>query len=113
QFWNLLYILFELNSSVLPCYIDDIKQNILTMKGTISLMKQYTKQYIAGIWREGTSEHTLTNCNPLTGEVLYSYRAASQQDVDEAYAAAAQAQEVWMSTPPAHKKEMMQKLGQD
>ena len=49
-------------------------------------MKIYDKQYINGQWREGTSEKVMENRNPYTGELIYSYRAASTQDIDDAYA---------------------------
>lgn len=73
-------------------------------------MKKYTKQFIGGEWREGGGQK-LPNYNPLTGELLYTYSAATKEDVDDAYAAAAKAQKEWAQTPPAHKKEMMVKLG--
>jgi aldehyde dehydrogenase (NAD+) len=73
-------------------------------------MKEYTKQFIGGQWREGTGKGMINNYNPLTGKLLYSYRSASQTDVDEAYAAAVKAQREWAATPPAYKKEMLQKL---
>ena len=55
-------------------------------------MKAYDKQYIGGQWREGSGSAMLENRNPYTGEVLYTYRSASRQDLDDAYAAAAAAQ---------------------
>ena len=62
-------------------------------------MKIYDKQYINGQWREGTSEKVMENRNPYTGELIYSYRAASAQDIDDAYEAAAAAQPAWPRRP--------------
>ena len=70
-------------------------------------MKIYDKQYINGQWREGTSEKVMENHNPYTGELIYSYRAASTQDIDDAYAAAAAAQPAWEQVPPAEKAALL------
>jgi aldehyde dehydrogenase (NAD+) len=73
-------------------------------------VKAYTKQYIAGKWREGSGNSTLTNYNPYTGKELYSYRSASVEDIDEAYTAAAGAQKEWAKTPPGHKRAALETL---
>lgn len=72
-------------------------------------MKNYTKQFIAGEWREGRGQ-VLSNHNPLTGDLLYAYKAATKEDVDDAYTAAEKAQKEWAKTSPAYKKEMIAKL---
>ncbi|MBR5490456.1 MAG: aldehyde dehydrogenase family protein, partial [Oscillospiraceae bacterium] len=64
-------------------------------------MKAYDKQYINGQWREGRGSRILENRNPYTGELLYSYRSASKEDVDDAYAAAKVAQEKWWALTPS------------
>ena len=51
-------------------------------------MKTYDKQYINGQWREGRGNTVLENRNPYSGELLYTYRSASREDIDDAYAAA-------------------------
>lgn len=73
-------------------------------------MKKYDKQFIGGEWREGTGASLLEDINPYTGEVLYTYRSASKQDVDDAYEAAVKAQKVWAKTSPNEKKELIAKL---
>ncbi|MDR2661712.1 MAG: aldehyde dehydrogenase family protein [Treponema sp.] len=73
-------------------------------------MKAYTKQYIAGKWREGSGNSTLTNCNPYTGKELYSYRSAGVKDIDDAYTAAAGAQKEWARTPPGQKRAALETL---
>jgi aldehyde dehydrogenase (NAD+) len=75
-------------------------------------MKEYTQQYINGEWRMGTGNSMLENRNPYTGEVLYTYRSASRQDVDDAYQAAYEAQKLWKKTSPAEKQAYLERLVQ-
>ncbi|MDR0838076.1 MAG: aldehyde dehydrogenase family protein, partial [Oscillospiraceae bacterium] len=63
-------------------------------------MDAYTKQYIGGEWRTGSGERILSNFNPYSGELLYTYRSAAEKDVDDAYIAAKKAQEAWANTSP-------------
>lgn len=73
-------------------------------------MRTFDKLYIDGEWREGTSETVMENKNPFTGELLYTYKAASRADIDDAYAAAARAQKEWEKVLPAQKAAMLEKL---
>ncbi len=73
-------------------------------------MKAYDKQYIGGSWREGRGQKVLENRNPYTGEVLYTYRSASREDVDEAYAAAKTAQRAWAALPPSARADALERL---
>ena len=57
-------------------------------------MKSYDKQFIGGEWRTGTGSAVMDNCNPFSGEVLYTYRSAGPDDIDAAYKAAAAAQRI-------------------
>ena len=75
-------------------------------------MKAYDKQYIDGQWREGRGEHILEDRNPYTGEVLYRYRSASREDVDDAYAAARRAQRKWYALAPSERVDAMERLYQ-
>jgi aldehyde dehydrogenase (NAD+) len=72
-------------------------------------MKSYEKQYIRGEWRTGQGKE-MRNYNPYTGELLYTYRAASQEDVHDAYQAAKEAQKAWADTTPWQKQAALQKL---
>ena len=72
-------------------------------------MKSYNKQYIGGEWREGKGEQ-LANHNPYTERLLYSYRAASREDVNDAYEAAQAAQAEWSVTTPAQRQNHLKKL---
>ena len=67
-------------------------------------MKIYDKQFIGGQWREGRGSAILENRNPYTGELIYKYRSASIEDVDDAYVAAAAAQKLWAKTPMLEKQ---------
>lgn len=73
-------------------------------------MRTYDKQFIGGEWREGTSDKLMENRNPFTGELIYTYRAASTADIDDAYAAAVEAQKAWADVLPAEKAALLEKL---
>ena len=75
-------------------------------------MKHYDKQYINGVWQEGTGDKMMENYNPYTGKLIYSYRSASIQDVDAAYDAAKKAQKSWAEVLPEEKRTYMKKLAQ-
>lgn len=70
-------------------------------------MEQYTKLYINGQWRDGRSSAVLENVNAYTNEVMYTYHAASREDVNDAYAAARAAQPAWGKTMPRYKQELL------
>ena len=72
-------------------------------------MKHYTKQYINGEWREGCGTE-MSNYNPYTGELLYTYKGAGTKDIDDAYRSAAAAFEEWAARTPADKIQTMKKL---
>ena len=73
-------------------------------------MKIYDKQYINGQWREGRGERILENRNPYSGELLYTYRSAGREDVDDAYIAAKAAQKKWFALTPCERVEAMERL---
>lgn len=74
------------------------------------IAQRFTKQFINGEWRDGASSGKIDSYNPFTGEHLLSIQAASQQDLDEAYKAAASAQVVWESQPLGEKKQRFEQL---
>src|SRR2546427_10110580 len=55
----------------------------------------FDKQYINGAWRTGRRGQALKDINPYTGETLVEIAIADQNDLDEAYQAAAPAQPAW------------------
>lgn len=75
-------------------------------------MKAYDKQYIGGVWRSGRGEKILENRNPYSGELLYTYRSASREDVDDAYRAAKEAQKAWFALPPSERVDALERLRQ-
>ncbi|MDR2567133.1 MAG: aldehyde dehydrogenase family protein [Bifidobacteriaceae bacterium] len=72
----------------------------------------FDKQFIAGEWREGTSPREAPDTDPYTGQTLTTIRLASKDDVDQAYAAAAEAQREWGEAPPARRAAVIAAAGQ-
>lgn len=63
--------------------------------------RQHTcKQFIAGEWRDGTSDKTMTDHNPYTLTPIAEFTAASLDDLDDAYKAAEDTQPAWATTNP-------------
>ena len=62
---------------------------------------------LAGRWREGSSGKVATDTDPWTGERLAEIPMADTADLDEALAAAAEAQREWAAALPAHRAEIM------
>ncbi|MFB4166272.1 aldehyde dehydrogenase family protein [Alteribacillus sp. JSM 102045] len=72
----------------------------------------YTKQYINGEWKDGSSEKTIENINPYSGERLGTIRSANKKDLDEAYEAAGKAQPDWEALTPSEKRAYLHKLAE-
>lgn len=72
----------------------------------------FDKQYIAGIWRDGSSGETAEDRNPFSGELLTTQTLADRSDVDSAYAAAEKAQKEWAKTLPGERAAVMNKAVQ-
>ena len=75
-------------------------------------MNQFAKlnqQYVAGKWRDGNSQNTLTDRNPFNGQPIAEIRLASLADLDEAYRSAAAAQQVWAEVNPFEKRAILEK----
>ncbi len=73
-------------------------------------MKHYTKQFIAGQWREGSGSKELVNYNPYTQKEIYRYRSAGLEDINLAFDAAYEAQKEWAKTSPVEKTNALEKL---
>lgn len=52
----------------------------------------YFKQYINGEWRPGSSEKQIENINPYTEQAIITIPSANEDDLNEAYRSAEQAQ---------------------
>lgn len=72
----------------------------------------FTKLYIDGAWREGSSESMGRTRNPYTEEPLLELRLASKADVDDAYRAASLAQPRWVRTPPQVRQRVLERVSQ-
>ncbi|WP_147803758.1 aldehyde dehydrogenase family protein [Alkalicoccus halolimnae] len=70
-------------------------------------MTNYNKQFINGAWKEGSSEKTLENINPYSQESIFMMNSASEEDLNRAYNAAADAFPAWKDTAPAEKQKLM------
>jgi len=68
------------------------------------------RNFVAGEYREATSESRSDVVNPATGEVVASAPVSGQADVDGAYAAAADAFETWRDSTPAERQRMLLKI---
>lgn len=73
-------------------------------------MDQFTKQYINGTWKLGSSEKSIENLNPFTGEQILTIQSANRKDLDEAFQAAKEAQPKWADMTIREKQELFQKL---
>ncbi|WP_412733807.1 aldehyde dehydrogenase family protein [Heyndrickxia acidicola] len=75
-------------------------------------MDQFKNQFINGQWKKGSSEKELEDFNPFTAEILLNISSANEEDLDEAYEAAKNAQKKWALTTPAEKQMLFVKLVQ-
>jgi aldehyde dehydrogenase (NAD+) len=75
-------------------------------------MRAYPKQYISGTWVEGSGSRMMSDVNPFTNETIYTYRSASEADLDAAFKAADTAQKAWGRTSPAEKQNYLERLVQ-
>lgn len=66
----------------------------------------FSGQYIAGQWRAGKSGKTLADTDPFNGDTLAKISLANEQDLNDAYHAAEQAQKAWAQTLPAQRSEV-------
>ncbi len=69
-------------------------------KQAASYYSGFGDQYIGGIWRRGRQAGILKDTDPYTGETLAEITLADERDLDDAYQAAAKAQEAWARTLP-------------
>src|SRR5207245_2910050 len=78
-------------------------------------MNKYTdlnKQYINGIWRDGSTDDTIDNLNPYDNTLINTYKGASKQDVDEAFAIAKDVSKSWSKTYPLVRRDLMLKAAE-
>lgn len=63
-----------------------------------NIFNEFTKQFIGGEWREGSSQNKYSNINPYDQSELVSIQLASVEDIEEAYQTAKAAQVEWGKT---------------
>jgi vanillin dehydrogenase len=71
--------------------------------------KTLKSQYINGEWKEGSSNLQMENKNPYNGEIIATYKAASLDDLNEAYTTAQQVQKSWSKTNPVVQRDVFDK----
>lgn len=69
----------------------------MTMLAPEAISTRLTKQYIAGVWRDGTATRALIDRNPYDDSEIGRFLIASKADIDEAYRSAKAAQPAWES----------------
>ena len=72
----------------------------VTFKGEKTMSKtvkypSWTKQFIGGEWKEGSSNRVDTVTSPYDGQTLTELKFASKQDIDDAYKIAKKVQPAW------------------
>lgn len=72
--------------------------------------KTFTKQYINGQWKNGSSDKNVDNINPYTQQTIAQIPSANEEDLNEAYQGANVAQKSWMTTVPATKQTYFDQL---
>ncbi|MCD7034779.1 aldehyde dehydrogenase family protein [Metabacillus sp. GX 13764] len=73
---------------------------------------QFEHIFINGEWRKGSSEKTIKNINPYTEEEILTIQSANEDDLNEAYEQAKQAQKSWGKELPQIKRGVLEKLVQ-
>ncbi|MFF1283328.1 aldehyde dehydrogenase family protein [Streptomyces sp. NPDC058299] len=74
-----------------------------------SYFTDLAQQYIGGEWRPGTGSWDVIDFNPYDDEKLASITVATVDEVDEAYRAAARAQEEWAATNPYTRRSVFER----
>lgn len=81
--------------------------------GTESVAYQQLHQlFINGQWVNGLSSRSNTDTNPYNGETLATIQQATLEQLDTAYAAAAQAQKSWGQSLPQERSSLLMRVAQ-
>ncbi|MDB5351459.1 MAG: Aldehyde dehydrogenase [Planctomycetota bacterium] len=73
---------------------------------------EFDKILVDGTWRHGRSGRTGDDLDPFTNDVLARIPLANEEDVDEAYRAAAAAQRGWADTRPAGRSAVLRRAAE-
>ena len=71
------------------------------------MIEKYSKQFIGGIWRDGSSDIVYEDVNPFNNEVIARFKLSNKEDINKAYVAAKHAQKIWAETPAEEKKKVL------
>jgi acyl-CoA reductase-like NAD-dependent aldehyde dehydrogenase len=74
----------------------------------VNVFRSLNQQYIAGVWRDGTSAKRWIDRNPYSGEPITEFKLASKTDIDEAYRSAQTAQKHWEAVNPYEKRDILE-----
>lgn len=74
--------------------------------------EQWTRQLIAGEWREGSSPNHYTDTNPFNNEPIVEIRLVTKEDVDAVYKAAQRAQAGWQAVNPYEQSAIMERAAE-
>lgn len=76
---------------------------------TTTVPGTHTKLFIGGQWRDASGNATLAVIDPATEEAVGSVAAATQQDLEEAVAAAEAGFALWSATSPYERSKIMRR----
>lgn len=76
-------------------------------KPSLTALESWNVQFIDGEWRRGDDHETLNVENPATRETITRIPISTQDDVNEAYAAAEEARTDWANRPPQERVEVL------
>jgi aldehyde dehydrogenase (NAD+) len=79
------------------------------MTVTTQVYGPFDRMPVGGSWRPGSAGHELADTDPWSGEVLARIPLAGPSDVEDAYAAAEQAQLDWAAALPEQRAAVMRK----
>lgn len=82
------------------------------MSTATKTFSQWSKQYIGGEWKNGTSEKSYKNTNPYDQSELVTINLGSMDDVNAAYESAEKAQAEWQSKSPEERVAIMKKAAE-
>lgn len=79
------------------------------MKDTMTHYDDFHLQYIAGEWREGSTDRSVDSIDPYTGKTLATIKMADKNDLDAAYTKAKEAQVAWAAAMPFERAAVMRR----
>ena len=78
--------------------------------GTADPYTHLDQQFIGGLWQRGSSQRTLSDLNPYTGDEILQIPQANADDLDAAYTTAAEVQPEWAARPPGERAALLREV---